>query len=215
VGIAAQSEGDTVTVTTTPLWDANLEVPDTMVGLFDSSATDPTHMILCRGDDTENNELISGPQQDRIGRGSLCRFGISAPDIYYVGVTGFRSKISPGCDPAAGECSSVPSDGGIGPIPCEESGPTSTCGNYQVTIAVNSLPELGVILQLVSSSIGMAWLRRNRRVTPSRVTPSEVKASRMKSSRVKASRVKASKVKASSRGAHRFSADDNAEKSTQ
>jgi len=169
VGIAALISRDIVTVTTTPLDDADLEVPDTIVGLFDSDATDPTHMVLCRGDDVENNELITGSQQSPIGLGSLCRFGITAPGNYYVGVTGFRSKFPPGCDPAAGECSSFPFDGGIGPIPCEEEGPTFTCGNYQVTIAVNTLPEPGVILQLVSGGIGLAWLnrRRDRKVTRS------------------------------------------------
>jgi hypothetical protein len=119
-------------------------------------------MVLCRGDDVENNELITGSQQSPIGRGSLCRFGITAPGNYYVGVTGFRSKFPPGCDPAAGECSSFPFDGGIGPTPCEEQGPTFTCGNYQVTIAVNTLHEPGVILQLVSGGIGLAWLKRRR-----------------------------------------------------
>jgi hypothetical protein len=174
VGIAALSTGDVVTVTTTPLDDANLEVPDTIVGLFDSSAADPTHMILCRGDDAENNELITGSGGVPIGLGSLCRFGITASGNYYVGVTGFRSKFPPGCDPTApsghpDECSSFPFDGGIGPTPCEEPGPTFTCGNYQVTIAVNGLPEPGVILQLVSGGIGLAWLnrRRNRRMTAS------------------------------------------------
>jgi hypothetical protein len=172
LGIAALSAGDVITVTTTPLDDADLQVPDTIVGLFDSSTTDPTHMILCRGDDTANNDLITGPGGDPIGWGSLCRFRITAPGNYYVGVTGFRAKSPPGCDPAAppgdpDECSSFPFDGGIGAIPCEEPGPTFTCGSYQVTIAVNApLPEPGVMLQLVSGGVGLAWLqrRRNRRV---------------------------------------------------
>jgi hypothetical protein len=175
LGIAAMSAGDVITVTTTPLDDADLQVPDTIVGLFDSSTTDPTHLILCRGDDTANNDLITGPGGDPIGWGSLCRFGITAPNNYYVGVTGFRAKSPPGCDPAAppgdpDECSSFPFDGGVGAIPCEEPGPTFTCGSYQVTIAVNSaLPEPGVILQLVSGGIGLVWLnrRRNRRMAPS------------------------------------------------
>ena len=172
LGISALSAGDVITVTTTPLDDADLQVPDTIVGLFDSSATDPTHMILCRGDDTGNNDLITGLEGDPIGFGSLCRFGVTAPGNYYVGVTGFRATSPPGCDPAAppgdpDECSSFPFDGGIGDIPCEEPGPTFTCGTYQVTIAINApLPEPGVILQLVSGGVGLAWLqrRRNRRV---------------------------------------------------
>jgi hypothetical protein len=173
VGIAALSPGDVVTVSTTPLNDADLEVPDTIVGVFDSSTTDPTHMILCRGDDTENNELIT-QGQNSIGLGSLCRFRITAPGDYYVGVTGFRPKFPPGCDPAAApghpdECEAWPFDGGIGSTACEEAGPTYTCGDYQVTIAVNGLPEPGGILQLVSGGIGLAWLnrRRNRRRVPS------------------------------------------------
>jgi hypothetical protein len=174
VGIAALSTDDVVTVTTTPLDDADLEVPDTMVGLFDSSTTDPTQTILCLGNNTQNNELITQAQNE-IGFGSLCRFKILAPGNYYVGVTGFRDRDPDGCDPAAppghpDECLSFPFDGGIGTVPCAETaeyGPTSTCGNYQVTIAVLSLPEPRVILQLVSGSIGLAWLnrRRNRRMT--------------------------------------------------
>jgi hypothetical protein len=173
VGIAGLSVGDVITVSTTPLDDADLEVPDTIVGVFDSNATDPTHMILCRGDDTQNNELIM-QGQTQIGLGSLCRFEITAPGNYYVGVTGFRPKFPAGCDPAAApghpdECENWPFDGGIGSTPCEEPGPTYTCGEYQVTIAVNGLPEPGVILQLVSGGIGLAWLnrRRNRRMTAS------------------------------------------------
>ncbi len=178
VGIADLYPGDVVTVSTTPLDDANLEVPDTIVGLFDNNTTDPTHMALCRVDDSPNNDLIKsggGPSARIIGRGSLCRFEITAPGDYYVGVAGFRPKFPSGCDPAAppghvDECSSFPFDGGIGPVPCEEDdGDSLTCGNYQLTIAVNNLPEPGVILQLVSGGIGLAWLdrRRNRRRTPS------------------------------------------------
>jgi hypothetical protein len=193
VGIAGLSAGDVITVTTTPLDDADLEVPDTVVGVFDSSTTDPTYMILCRGQDTANNDLITGPAQTPIGYGSLCRFGVTVPGNYYVGVSGFRPKNPPGCDPAApsghpDECSSWPFDGGIGAIPCEETD-TFTCGNYQVTIAVNGLPqasatptatptvtptptptpEPAVMLQVVSGGIGLVWLnrRRNRRMAPS------------------------------------------------
>jgi hypothetical protein len=164
LGIAALSAGDVVTVTTTPLDDANLEVPDTIVGLFDDTTTDPTTMILCRGDDAYNNDMDSCPGGDCPGWGSLCRFQVPAPGNYYVGVSGFRSKIPPGCDPAVPPgCTSFPFDGGIGPVPCEESdGDTITCGNYQVTIAVNAVPEPGVVLQLVSGGIGLAFLYRRR-----------------------------------------------------
>ncbi len=179
VGIAALSTGDIVTVTTTPLDDrattGMLEIPNTMVGLFDSSTTDPTQMILCLGDDTQNNELITkSPMNSEVGLGSLCRFGITTSGNYYVGVTGFRDKDPDGCDPAVPPgCSSFPFDGGIGPIQCQEEaifGTTQTCGDYQVTIAVHTaLPEPGMLLQLVSGGVGLAWLnrRRNRRMTPS------------------------------------------------
>jgi len=168
LGIGGLSANDIVTVTTTPLDDADLQVPDTIVGLFESTATEPTYMILCRGDDAPNNDLITGPGGDSIGYGSLCRFAIPAPGNYYVGVTGFRSIFPPGCDPSAppgdpDECESYPFDGGVGPTPCEEPGPTYTCGSYQVTIALNALPEPGVILQLVSGGIGLAWLDRRRK----------------------------------------------------
>jgi hypothetical protein len=173
IGITGLSAGDIITVTVTPLDDADLQIPDTIVGLFDSNTTDPTQTVLCRGDDTANNDLISGPGGEPIGFGSLCRFRLTAPGNHYVGVTGFRGMNPFDCDPAAplgdpDECLSFPFDGGIGAIPCEESGPTVTCGNYQVTIAVNALPEPGVILQLVSGAIGLAWLnrRRNRRMIP-------------------------------------------------
>jgi hypothetical protein len=167
VGIAALVPGDIITVSTTPLDDADLELPDTIVGVFDSSTTDPTFEILCRLDDWENNELIT-QGQNSIGLGSLCRFRITARGDYYVGVTGFRPKAPGGCDPALGECTAYPFDGGIGPTPCDEDG-TPVCGNYQVTIAVNSLPEPGVILQLVSGGLGLVWLnrRRNRSMAPS------------------------------------------------
>lgn len=178
LGIAALAVDDTVTVTTTPLDDAAFEMPDTIVGLFDSSTTDPKHMILCRGDDTANNDLITGPGGSPIGYGSLCRFTILAPGNYYVGVTGFRPTFPPGCDPnPPSDCTSFPFDGGIGPTPCDEDG-TDTCGNYQVTIAV-TVPEPAVLLQLVSGGIGLAWLngRRDGRMTR-RGDKSRIRASR-------------------------------------
>lgn len=169
LGIAALSTGDVVTVTTTPLDDAAFEIPNTIVGVFDSSTTDPTTMILCRGNDTANNNLDNCPGGECPGYGSLCRYLITAPGDYYVGVTGFRPKAPGGCTPGV-NCTSFPFDGGIGATPCQESGPTTTCGNYQVTVTVNSLPEPGVILQLLSGSVGLAWLDRwrNRRSAPSR-----------------------------------------------
>jgi hypothetical protein len=169
LGIADLSAGDVVTVTTTPLDDADFEIPNTMVGVFDSSTTDPTNMILCRGNNSANNNQDNCPQGQCPGYGSLCRFLITAPGDYYVGVTGFRPKVPSTCTPGV-NCTSHPFDGGIGVAPCQESGPTTTCGNYQVTIAVNALPEPSVILQLLSGSVGLAWLDRwrKRRSVPSR-----------------------------------------------
>ncbi len=77
VGIAALSTGDVVTVTTTPLDDADLEVPDTIVGLFDSSTTDPTHMILCRDEDAPNNDLIKSGGGRRRGYSDVARSAAS------------------------------------------------------------------------------------------------------------------------------------------
>jgi hypothetical protein len=159
LGLEALSAGDVVTVSTTPLDDSAFQVPDTIVGLFDG-----TTVILCRVDDSQNNDMDNCPGGDCPGWGSLCRFQIPAPGNYHVGVSGFRSVFPPGCDPAVPPgCTSFPFDGGIGPVPCEESdGDTITCGNYQVTIAVNAVPEPGVVLQLVSGGIGLAFLYRRR-----------------------------------------------------
>ena len=167
LGIAALSAGDIVTVSTTPLDDSAFEVPDTIVGLFDSTTTDPRSMILCRSDDVPNSDLDNCPGGDCPGWGSLCRFTILAPGDYYVGVTGFRPKFPAACDPAAppgdpDECLSHPFDGGIGAIPCEEPGPTYTCGNYQVTIAV-TMPEPGLLLQLASGVLALVVLGKRRR----------------------------------------------------
>jgi hypothetical protein len=181
LGISALSAGDIVTVTTTPLEDPpDFEQPDTIVGLFDSTATDPTTMILCRGDNTRNDDLQNCPGGNCVGRGSLCRFLIEAPGDYYVGVTGFRPKNPGGCVPGV-NCISFPFDGGIGGTPCEESGGDSlTCGSYQLTIGISAgptatptstptatptptpTPEPGGVLQLVWGGVGLAWLQRRR-----------------------------------------------------
>jgi hypothetical protein len=164
LGIAALSVGDFVTVTTTPLEDSpDLERPDTVVGLFDSATLDPTTEILCRGDNTRNDDVQNCPAGECVGRGSLCRFKITAPGNYYVGVTGFRPKNPGGCTPGV-NCISYPFDGGIGATQCEESGGDSlTCGTYQVTIAVRSLPEPGLLFQLASGCLGLWVLDRRRR----------------------------------------------------
>jgi hypothetical protein len=160
------SAGDIVTVTTTPLDDPpDLEVPDTMVGVFDST-TDPGGDILCLGNDEANNDLLSCPGGDCVGWGSLCRFLITAPGDYWVGVTGFRETKPGGCTPGVGgNCISYPFDGVIRPMPCEEPAtpdpPVDTCGFYQVTIGV--VPEPGLLLQLASALLGLVALDKRRR----------------------------------------------------
>jgi hypothetical protein len=80
LGIGGLTAGDVVTVSTTPLVDPpDLENPDTIVGLFNSTET-----MLCVYDDAFNNQLDDFP----MGYGSLCRLEIPADGDYFVGVTG-------------------------------------------------------------------------------------------------------------------------------
>jgi len=87
----------------------------------------------CVGDDAFNNDLDQFPT----GFGSLCRFEIPADGDYFIGITGF---------------SAVPFDGAH----FEE-------GKYSLTLNVTRIPEPGVLLQLVSGSLGLAVLQRRRR----------------------------------------------------
>ncbi len=64
VGIGNLSNGDIVTVSTTPLVDVDFETPDTFIGLFTSGGSRE-----CENDDILNNEL-SNPVA--AGLGSLC-----------------------------------------------------------------------------------------------------------------------------------------------
>jgi len=81
VGLGGLFAGDVVTVSTTPMVDApNFEIPDTIVGIFDSSGT-----LLCREDDAFNNDLDDVPR----GYGSLCRFQVAADGDYFVAATGW------------------------------------------------------------------------------------------------------------------------------
>jgi len=83
LGIQDLVAGDIVTVSTTPLADPpDLESPDTIVGLFDSSGA-----MLCVFDDAYNNQL----EEFLRGFGSLCRLEIPANGDYFVGVTGFSA----------------------------------------------------------------------------------------------------------------------------
>jgi hypothetical protein len=81
VGIGGLLDGDVVTLLTTPLVDSpDFEIPDTIVGLFDSAGSE-----LCIGDDVPNNDLDDSPK----GFGSLCRLEIPSDGDYFAGVTGF------------------------------------------------------------------------------------------------------------------------------
>ena len=83
LGIGGLLAGDIVTMSTTPLNDPpDLESPDTIVGLFDSTET-----MLCVFDDAFNNQL----DEFLMGYGSLCRFEVPADGDYFVGVTGFSA----------------------------------------------------------------------------------------------------------------------------
>jgi len=83
LGIGNLAVGDIVTVSTTPLNNALLKDPDTIVGLFTSGGAE-----RCEGDDSLNNELTPGTG----GTGSLCRFTINAAGTWYVGVTGYSTS---------------------------------------------------------------------------------------------------------------------------
>jgi hypothetical protein len=81
VGIGDLFAGDVMTVATTPMVDApDFELPDTIIGLFNSN-----EVQVCEGDDAFNNDFDNFPT----GFGSLCRFEISVDGDYFVGVTGF------------------------------------------------------------------------------------------------------------------------------
>ena len=83
--IGALFAGDVVVVLTTPQDDPpDLQDPDTLVGLFNSTET-----LLCLYDDAFNNDLDFFPK----GMGSLCRLEIPAAGDYFVGVTGDNNSI--------------------------------------------------------------------------------------------------------------------------
>ncbi len=86
----------------------------------------------CEGDDSLNNELVSPSG----GFGSLCRFEIDSAGTWFVGVTGF--SLDPFVDPHVEN------------------------GAYQLLVTINTIPEPGAMLQLVSGSAGLAWLQRRR-----------------------------------------------------
>jgi hypothetical protein len=90
IGISGMLPGDIIEVVTTPLEDPPVfEIPDTVLGLFNSATTDPTTMRLCIGDDAGNNDL----DLFLVGFGSMCRLQLQFAGTYYLGITGLSSGV--------------------------------------------------------------------------------------------------------------------------
>jgi len=147
LGIGGLAVGDIVTVSTTPLDDVLFKDPDTMIGLFTSGGSKK-----CEGDDSVNNELVNFPG----GKGSLCRFTIDSAGTWYVGVTGFTDRTPfDGNHFASGvyelhvTIKALVAPPLVTPTPAATPTPTPT-------------PEPGVMLQLVSGAVGLAWFQRRR-----------------------------------------------------
>jgi hypothetical protein len=171
LGIAALSAGDIVTVSVTPLDDPpNLEDPDTVVGLFDSSTIDPTIEKLCQNDEAFNNDLDFNPT----GHGSLCRFWITAAGDYYVGVTGFSAMPAMQFDGAHGEDGAYEVTISVYhvPTPTPTATPTATPSasptasptvTPTATPTATPTPEPGLLIQLASGLLSLAILDKRRR----------------------------------------------------
>jgi hypothetical protein len=166
VGIGGLADGDIVTVSTTPLGDDDMFLPDTLIGLFNGSQTKK-----CEGDDSINNELVVPD-----GKGSLCRVKIDSAGTWFVGVTGASCLIDPfdGSHCAAGAYqlvvtinALVPPSSTATPTPSATSTATpSSTPTSTATPTPTPTPEPGGVLQVLSGWVGLAWLqrRRNRRV---------------------------------------------------
>jgi hypothetical protein len=161
LGIGSLVVGDIVTVSTTPLDDI-LSDPDTIIGLFNGSETEK-----CEGDDSVNN-LLGIPD----GLGSLCRFEIDSAGTWFVGVTGFSTSPFDGDHIESGAYQLMVTINVMVVPPTPTATPTSTPTATPTvtptsTPTATPTPEPGVMLQLVSGGIGMAWLnrRRNRRMS--------------------------------------------------
>ena len=149
LGIGNLAVGDIVTVSTTPLDDVKFEKPDTLIGLFTSGGSRE-----CENDDTINNALGSPASA---GFGSLCRFVIDSAGTWFVGVTGSGDPPFDGIHYQNGVYElHVTINALVPPTPAPTATPTAT---------PTPTPEPGVMLQLVSGGVGLAWLqrRRNRR----------------------------------------------------
>ena len=79
VGVGSLLAGDSITAVTTPLEDEFFEVPDTILGIFDSEG-----VLLALGSFGIVNE--DGTIR---GLGSLLRFVVPESGDYFVGVSGF------------------------------------------------------------------------------------------------------------------------------
>jgi hypothetical protein len=176
LGISSLIVGDIVTVSTTPLDDARFEDPDTFIALFASGGGS----ALCENDDTSTNNLLGNPTTT--GLGSLCRFVIDSAGTWYVGVTGAGNPDfdENGSHFEAGAYQLVVTIDAIArqfptptatpaATPTPTTAPTSTPTSTPTptpTPTATPTPEPGVMLQLVSGGVGLAWLqrRRNRRV---------------------------------------------------
>jgi len=155
LGIGNLSVGDIVVVSTTPLDDAEFKDPDTFIGLFTSGG-----LKVCENDDAINNELWVPPST---GFGSLCRFVIDSAGTWYVGVTGSGDPPFNGVHGANGVYVLHVTINALAPPPTPT--PTATpTASPSATPTPTPTPEPGVILQLVSGGVGLAWLQRSRRV---------------------------------------------------
>jgi len=167
VGIGGLAVGDFVTVSTTPLEDVKLEDPDTYIGLFTSGGS-----LACENDDTNTNNEIGNPATT--GLGSLCRFEIDSPGTWYVGVTGSSDPPFTGNHFESGSYvlhvtinALVPPTGTATPTVTPTAVPTATptttpSSTPSSTPTPTPTPEPGVMLQLVSGVVGLAWLQRRR-----------------------------------------------------
>jgi hypothetical protein len=184
LGIGNLVVGDIVTVSTTPLDDLKFEDPDTLIGLFTSGGS-----RACENEDTLNNELGSPASA---GFGSLCRFVIDSAGTWFVGVTGsgdppfdgvhFHDGVyelhvtinalvppnpTPTPTPTATPMVTPTATPTATPTPTPTATPTVTpTATPTATPTPTPTPEPGVMLQLLSGGVGLAWLqrRRNRRV---------------------------------------------------
>jgi len=162
VGIGNLAVGDIVTVSTTPLDDVGFETPDTFIGLFTSGGS-----RKCENDDVLNNELWNPPST---GLGSLCRFVIDSAGTWFVGVTGASDAPFEGSHFEFGNYELHVTINAL--VPPSPTGTPSATPSATPSVTPTATPtptptpEPGVMLQLVSGGIGLAWLqrRRNRRV---------------------------------------------------